>query len=185
MPLGAALKDRRVVVMTVLGFASGILCSFVYQIGPLWRELSVGVSFGILIGAYLFHLGLTGPIKAVAFAGLTMLSWLAAERAAIEIFDSLGDTGDFLSWPGLVTGVSAGLIGAGLLVLAIMSLCPFFRQPRLAIATVLVGGATGALLTLTDVVDSGLVLFPIWQAAFAFCVALGFPDAETMAGVSN
>ncbi len=178
MPLGAALKDRRVVVMTVLGLASGILCSFVYEILPLWRELSVGVSFGILIGAYLFHLSLTGPVRAVTFAVLTVLSCLAAERAAIEIFDSLGNTNDFLSWPGLVTGISAGLIGAGLLVLSIMALCPFFRQPRLAIATVLVGGATGALLTLTDVTDGGLVLFPIWQAAVAFCFALGFPTAE-------
>lgn len=52
MDFTANFKDRRVVAMTALGFASGVLCSFVYQLEPLWRELSVGISFGVIIGVY-------------------------------------------------------------------------------------------------------------------------------------
>ncbi len=176
MNLATAFRDRRVVVMAALGFASGVGCSFVYQVEPLWRELSVGVSFGVVVAVYLFHLGLAGPFRALALAVLTVLSWWAAERAAIEIFGRLSDGGDFLSWQGLVTGVVAGIVGAALLVLSIAVLFPFFRRPRLCLATILVGGASGALLVAIDLVDSGLVLFPLWQAAFAFCFALGFPE---------
>ncbi len=175
MDLTAAFKDRRVVVMTALGFASGVLCAFTYQLEPLWRELSVGVIFGVVIGLYLLRLGLAGPLRAAAFAVLTVGAWVAAERAAVAIFGRLTARDDLFSWPGLVTGLAAGLIGAGLLVLAIAVLFPFFRDPKRCAATVLVGGAAGALMTLIDLADTGLVLFPPWQAAVAFCFALGLP----------
>jgi hypothetical protein len=45
--------------------------------------------------------------------------------------------------------------------------------------TVLVGAAAGALLVLIDVIDTGLVLFPLWQAAIAFCLARGLPPSPT------
>ena len=179
MDFSAGFKDRRVVVMTGLGFASGVLCSFTYQLEPLWRELSVGVIFGVVLGFYLLHLGLAKPVRAVAFAVLVVLSWWAAERAAVVIFSRLGETNDFLSWQGLITGVAAGTIGAGLLVLSAAILFPFLRQPRLGMMTVLVGGAAGALMVLIDVIDTGLVLFPLWQAAVAFCLARGFPLSPT------
>jgi len=44
---------------------------------------------------------------------------------------------------------------------------------------VLTGGVAGALLTLIDLTDSGLVLFAPWQAAAAFCLALALPKSAS------
>lgn len=180
MPMRRILSgDRRVVVMTALGLASGILVSFSYNLEQLWREASVGYVFGLVMAAYLFHLGLARPLKAVAFVGLVTLSWMAAERAAIEIFGRLPGPDEFLSLKGLITGIAAGLFGALLLVLSGALLFSFFRGRGLGVATVLTGGVAGALLTLIDLTDSGLVLFAPWQAAAAFCLALALPKSAS------
>ena len=167
--------------MTALGLASGIAGSYAYQLEPLWRELSVGAIFGVVIGGYLCFLRLATPLKAAAFAVLTVLAWWAAERSAIHIFAALpGEASDFLSLNGLITGVAAGLEGALLLALAGALLFPFYRRLDLGLATAVTGGVFGALMTLLDLTDSALVLFAPWQAAIAFCLALGLPkDAPT------
>lgn len=163
--------------MAVLGLASGVAGSFIYLLEPLWREASVGYVFGTVIAGYLFHLRLAGPLRAAAFAVLATLSWLAAERTAVVIFGRLPGPDEFLSLKGLVTGVAAGLLGAFLLALAGALLFAFLRRPGLGLATVATGGVAGALLSLIDMADTGLVLFPPWQAAVAFCLARGLPKS--------
>lgn len=171
----AALRDRRVIVMTGLGIVSGVVGSYAYNLDDTWRELSVGLVFGLMIGAYLFVVGLATPVRAAAFALASLASWMAAERFAIWLFGVLPGDDEFFGWQGLVTGMSAGLLGAALLVIAMSALFAFFRRPGLCLATALAGGATGALFPLLGIADSGLVLFPPWQGAFALCFALGFP----------
>lgn len=187
MDLATAFKrDRPVLVMTALGLASGIVGSFTYQLEPLWRELSVGLLFGVVVAAYLWRLGLAGPLRTSVFIALAVLAWLAAERAAIEIFNALPGAGtEFFSLKGLVSGIAAGLLGAFLLMLAGALLFPFYRRPGLGLATVATGGAAGVLLTLLDLADSGLVLFPPWQAAVAFCLGRGLPRRRTPEGASR
>lgn len=172
MLFSAALHDRRVLLMTGLALASGILVSFTYQLEPLWRELSVGVVFGVVVAAHLFHLGLADPLKGVGFAVLAVAAWWLAERAAIQVFGWF-DGADFLTWPGLAAGLAGGVVGALLLALATALLFPAFRRPDAVVPTVVVGGVLGALFCLIDLVDSGLVLFPPWQAAVAFCLGRG------------
>lgn len=186
MALAEVWKDRRVIAMTALGVVSGVLGTFSYELlerpydmVDLWREASVGIIFGVIIGAYLFHIGLATPIRASAFAIQSLLSWIVAERFAIQFFARLPGNDFFGSWQWLITGVCAGLVGAAVLVLSILVLFPFFRRLGLSLVTILVGGAAGALLALADMMDSVLVLFPIWQAAFALCFALGFPKARS------
>ena len=175
MDLADAWKDRRVIVMTALGVLSGVLCTYSYELSVLWQEASVGLIFGVIIGAYLFHIGRATPFRAAAFAVLSLASWMVAERFAIKVFGDFSSTNELGSWQGLATGVSAGLLGALLLVLSILVLFPFFRRPGLCLATILVGGATGALLAFADVVETLFALFPPWQGAFALCFALGLP----------
>jgi len=163
--------------MTALGLASGIAVSFVYQLEPLWRELSVGVVFGLAIGGYLLLLRLADPLRAVVYAALTVGAWFAAERTAVEVFGRLPGEDVFLSLKGLATGILGGLLGSFLLVLAGALLFPYYRRPSLALATVATGGVAGALITLIDITDTGLVLFAPWQAAVAYCLARGLPPA--------
>lgn len=180
--LADVANDGRVVIMSALGFASGLLVSFSHALEGVWREMSVGYVFGIVIAVYLFRLGLARPLKAVAFAALATLSWMAAERVAIAIFGRLPGEDVFFTLKGLIAGVAGGLLGAFLLMLAGALLFSFYRRPGLGVATVVTGGVAGALLTLIDLADSTLVLFPPWQAAIGFCLALGLPKGCTGGG---
>ena len=162
--------------MTALAFASGVACAFTYALEPLWRELSVGLIFGVVVAAWLYRLRLATPAKAAGFVPVSLVAWMIAERTAIELFDRLpGETSNFLSVNGLMTGIAAGLVGSGLLFAGAALLLPCFRDRGAALATVGAGGVLGALLTLIDVTDSALVLFPPWQAGVAFCLALALP----------
>ena len=174
MDLKHRFRDRRLWRMAALGLVTGILSSQLYQLEPLWRELSVGVVFGVVMGACLFNFRLGQIERVVAFAVLTVGAWWLAEQATIRVFNAMEES-DFLSWASLVGGIAGGLVGALLLVLASAVLFPWFRAPALWGVTIGVGGLFGALLALIDHVDTGLVLFPPWQAAMALCLALGFP----------
>lgn len=182
MELKHRLRDRRLWRMAALGLLTGILSSQLYQLEPLWRELSVGVVFGVVMGAGLFNFRLGTIERVAAFAVLTVVAWWLAEHATIQVFEAFEES-DFLSWAGLVGGVAGGLVGGALMVLVTAVLFPWFRAPALWGLTIGAGGLFGALMPLIDVVDSGLILFPPWQAAIAACLALGFPreaaDRET------
>jgi hypothetical protein len=163
--------------MTALGLASGIAVSFVYVLEPIWRELSVGVVFGLVIAGYLLYLRLADPLRAAIYAALTVGAWFVAERTAVEVFGQLPGKDVFFSFKGLATGLVGGLVGAFLLALAGALLFPFYRRPGLGLATLATGGAAGMLIALIDITDSGLVLFPPWQAAIAYCLARGLPPS--------
>ncbi len=184
MEIAPRFRDRRLWLMVGLGFATGVVSAQLYQLEPLWRELSVGIAFGVVIGACLFVLRLTDPPRAAAFAVLTVAAWWLAERATIQVFGVM-DEADFLSWAGLVGGVTGGLVGAALLAAASALLFPWFRRPVLLGLSVGLGGLLGAALALIDFTDSALILFPPWQAAIAGCLALGFPNEAADAAGSE
>ena len=169
--------------MTVLGLISGLICASVEYwpdaisgLIPGREENVIGVVFGIVVGFYLYRLGLATAAKAVAFLVASEVSWLAAHYFAADVAYDYARKVCESEWCSfMLAGIPAGVLGAGLLVMAIWFLFPFFRQPRLAIATVAVGGLTGALLGTGSV----FILFPIWQAAFAYCFARGFPPAAS------
>ncbi len=176
---GGAGRDRRVVVMVGLGLFSGLVCASVEywpdaisNLIPGRDENVVGVVFGIVVGVYLYRLGLATAATAVAFLVASEGAWLVAHYFATDVaFDYAERVCAADPCTFALVGIPSGVLGAGLLVIAIWFLFPFFRQPRLAMATVAVGGLAGALLGFRTV----FVLFPIWQAAFAYCLARGFP----------
>ncbi len=172
MDIQARFRDRRVVMLTVLGIVTGIFSNHLYQLEPLWRELSVGVVFAVVMAAALMNLRLADPVRAGGFALLAILAWWLAERTTIQVFGWL-DEDKFLSSAGL----AGGLVGAAGLVAAAAVCFPWYRQRELWLLTIAVGGALGPLLMLIEPMDTGLVLFVPWQAAVAACLAFGFPPA--------
>ncbi len=174
MDIQARFRDRRVVMLTVLGIVTGIFSNHLYQLEPLWRELSVGVVFAVVMAAALMNLRLADPMRAGGFALLAILAWWLAERTTIQIFGWL-DEDEFLSWAGLAGGLAGGLVGAAGLVAAAALCFPWYRRRELQLLTIAVGGALGPLLMLIGPLDTGLVLFVPWQAAIGACLAFGFP----------
>ena len=180
-PTPSGGRDRRVVVMVGLGLFSGLLGASVESwpdaisgLIPGRDENVIGAIFGIIVGLYLYRLGLATAVKAAMFAVASEGAWLTAHYFASDIaWDYARKVCQADGCSFTLVGVPAGVVGAGLLVIVIWFLFPFFRQPRLALATVAVGGLAGALLGFR----TGIVLFPIWQAAFAYCLARGFPPA--------
>ena len=83
-----------------------------------------------------------------------------------------------VSTAGFVGGLAGGLVGSAGLALGAALLFPWFRRRELWLVTIAVGGVLGLPLVLIDIVDSGLVLFPPWQAAVAACLALGLPTED-------
>lgn len=178
---GHWLRDRRVIIMVLLGAVSGTAGNFTTDVEWLGGPLSIGIIFGVVIGAYLVMIGLATVFRAVGFALCSIATWMIAYRAAARIANALPESIDE-TMKYMIAGIIAGLVGAGLLAGAIAVLFPYFRRWRFVLRTALVGMATGALLVVLAVEDSraiGILLFAPWQAAFALCFALEFPpDAK-------
>lgn len=169
--------------MTGLGLFSGLLCTSVERwpdaisnLIPGRDENVIGVVFGLIVGLYLYRLGLATAAKAAMFLVASEASWLVAHYFATDVALDYAERVCEADWCSFtLVGIPSGVLGAGLLVVAIWFLFPFFRQPRLAMVTVAVGGLAGALLGFRNL----FILFPIWQGAFAYCFARGFPPANS------
>lgn len=167
-------RDRRVVIMMLLGIVSGVIGNFTGQVKWLGGPSSVGIVFGLIIGVYLVRIGLATMVRAAGFALCSVATWMVAYQTAQKIYEAFPQSiTDELKLP--FVGLVAGMLGAGLLAAAIAALFPFFRRRRLVVRTALVGAAFGALLWPAMEWDYLPVLLAPWQAAFALCFALGFP----------
>lgn len=120
--------------MTLLGVASGFLT--LVTAGLLGNPPMAALVFGMIIGTYLWQIGLATGFRAIAFAILSLLSWMAVARFVPRSVD-------LAVWQELVIAGGAGLLGAVLLVTSIVVLFPFFRRPRLCLRAILVGCVGG------------------------------------------
>lgn len=167
-PPGPWWRDRRAVIMVLLGIVSGVIGNYAGEFRWSGGQASVGIVFGVFIGVYLVRIGLATATRAMGFALCSMASWMIAFHSAKWLADGLN--------PGLIlAGIAAGLLGAGLLAISIAVLFPYFRRRRLVVRTTLVGGVFGLLLWPALEWNMVVVLLAPWQAAFALCFALGFP----------
>lgn len=173
--IGRLWQDPRI-AFAVLGAASGVAGAFVYTgvsnptefafPGFLW-EVLVGLIFGIVMGGALVWRGQATVRKAIFFALMVTLSWLAAlQLGAVAAMH-------FHLWPyGL--GVT-GLAGAGGIAGALAWLFPLFRDRRTWLTITGTGAAfgifTGATYLTLLAVPSLFALFPPWQAAVALAIA--------------
>lgn len=120
--------------MTLLGVASGFLT--LVTAGLLGNPPMTALVFGVIIGTYLWQIGLATGFRAIAFAILSLLSWMAVARFVPRSVD-------LAVWQELIIAGGAGLLGAVLLVTSIVVLFPFFRRPRLCLRAILVGCVGG------------------------------------------
>jgi hypothetical protein len=191
-------RDGRVIAMTLLGVTSGFLTLVAVML--LENRPMAGLIFGVIIGTYLWRTGLATGFRAVAFAILSSLAWMAVDRI-------LPGWADLALWQGLIIAGAVGLLAAALHVIAILVLFAFFRRPRLCLRAILVGGVAGipiGLLRPAEIVEGcpvvlpeglscpapgsaemlggvvGLLSVPLWQGAFAYCFARGFPRLDSL-----
>jgi len=177
---------RTIAIAAGIGAASGLLSFLVPEaldqagvddqgrVAEWLVRLSPGIVYGAVIGLYLKSVGMTTLSRAAAFVPLDTASWFAAYWFAIDGAETLGLPLKEL-WQ---LGIVSGLIGASIVALSALLLFPFFRRWKLAVTTILAGGAVGVLLSF-GVIGSGLiVLFTIWQGAVAACFGWGVAQAR-------
>ena len=177
--------------MTALGVISGVVVNYTFalhgegfDIVGFFREISVGLIFGLAIAAYFRLTGLADWGRAVGIVLVSAVCWMIALKAAIAIHDSLNShaagsanaTDSY--WNYLGAGIPAGAVGSSLMVLSLFLLLGLFRGWRLRVGTVICGALIGALLAAVDALESGLVLFPVWQGAFAYCLSLALSERQ-------
>jgi len=181
--------------MTLLGVASGFLT--LVTAGLLGNPPMAALVFGMIIGTYLWQIGLATGFRAIAFAILSLLSWMAVARFVPRSVD-------LAVWQELVIAGGAGLLGAVLLVTSIVVLLSLLSQAAslsagdpgwlrggisvgffpplaelfppcpIALPEGLSCPSPDAAATLGLVVS--LLSVSLWQGAFAYCFALGFPN---------
>ena len=186
-------RDYHMLLVTGLGFVSGILCSVLFwYFGTM---TPAGLIFGLLIGAYLYFNNIAGGAGFLGFAGLAWASWIA-----VAVFlEFWGGELVLPFWWERIGFVAAGFIGAVLLSASAAVAFPFFRRPGGWTVTILAGWGVAMLIAVVPVLEVlehcqpefpcptpqmvhemmlpavALLTFPIWQAVFAYCFALGLP----------
>lgn len=136
-----------------------------------------GLLFGIIIAIALMRLDRARVWQAAAYVLASTVSNFAATNLAYALYDGKN---------GLVTGITAGALGAAALTALTLAIMPFSRQLRAAVLMVVAGTALGALLSITlylidrDTVSAYLgllILYIPWQGAFAAAFGMAVPNA--------
>ncbi len=159
-------RKLRLFTLTALGLLSGAICAAQPFSDSLPEFALVGIIFGIVIGGALWWMGLIRPLQVLAFIVASEACWLIAYFFAKDVtYDLIGE-----HWYRMMlAGILSGMLGAASLGLCCRVLFPFFRSWPLLLGTIVVGGMTGAVMTL----ETGFALYPLWQAGFALFLGIG------------
>jgi hypothetical protein len=164
-PVAPGIRNQYLLVLTFSGLLSGIVCAAQPFPDFIPTEASIGIIFGIIVGGTLWKLGLIQPARILLFIISSEVCWLLAYYFAKDVTHDLINNHWYRM---LIVGLLSGILGAASLAICCRVLLTFFRSMRLLFWTSVLGGVTGALLYF----DSEYVLFPVWQAGFAFCLAM-------------
>lgn len=126
-----------------------------------------GLVFGLIVGFILWRDGILPNWRYPAYIVAAGLSYFAAVEAALYSMMILDN--------GFLSGIFAGLIGAGLLTVATAMLIQREWRLRLAIPIV-----TGAVLGCLLVMPLWLLLFVPWQAGYAAALAFALDDRRQL-----
>jgi hypothetical protein len=158
------------------------------------RSLHAGIAFGIAVGFVLWLSAKPHPGRLLLAAAVSLVGWFAAVTVGYEAFKLARD--DELSFPtdGLVTsrhilpvllsGASAGAVGAGLTALGASIAAPALRRTQTFILIVGVGALFGCLLypaamllypniRAAPINRAAIMLFLPWQTAMLGAIAYG------------
>lgn len=164
----AGLHHARTVDPGPLGVLDPVLDVFGLSISPF--SLGPGPVFGLIAGFALRRRGLADGWRYPAYAAASMLSYFAAVQLTFHFLFTM-------DYNIILTGMVAGLFGAGLLTGASAVLIPAFRRSRTCAMMVAAGTGLGALLFLV-IAPLGffgwLALFVPWQAGYAAAMATAF-----------
>lgn len=125
----------------------------------------------VCLGLYLW--GQPRSAGLVLVFAATAAAWIAAYEAAAAIYPALAETqwgrsGLVPAW--VVAGLAGGFVGSLVTVSGILLAHRGPRNPAAWIRTILLGTATGALLSNQFALETGL-LFIVWQSAVAASIA--------------
>lgn len=150
------LRDQRIdprigfFVLSLAGLASGITSGFVatlpFETLPPWLPPFLpGLVYGGLTGLCLAVLAAADWGRAMAFAGIMVVSWaIGLQLAPLTCANWLTGGG-----PGCTlyaAGLMAGFAGTGSLIVVVAALFPALRTLSFALPLLIVGTAAGALL---------------------------------------
>lgn len=164
----AGLLRARAVDPGPLGIFDPLVEIFGLSISPL--SLGPGLVFGLFAGFALRRYGLADGWRYPALAAASMLSYFAAVQLTFQFLFTM-------DYDIILTGMVAGLLGAGLLTGATALLIPTFRRLRPCATMVAAGAGLGALLVLVFAplgFFGWLALFVPWQAGYAAAMATAF-----------
>lgn len=163
------------------GIVTGILTSLLM---PVIDKLSglpgdvrialVGIPFAVLVFVLVRRHSANPWWAAFIAAVVTMIAFVCAVNAAVLVDRQAVDAGKTLR--GVLSGLTGGFIGVGIMALAVALLPAGPRHLRAWLPMLLVGTVTGVALDNALGLDSTSVLFPVWQA----CVAVGL--TQTLRG---
>lgn len=132
----------------VSGFTSGYVATLPFETLPGWLPPFLpGLVYGGLTGLCLAALGAVPWSRAMAFAGIMIVSWaIGLQLAPLTCADWLsgGGVGCTLYSAGLM----AGFAGTGSLIVVAAVLFPSLRKLSFALPLLILGTAAGALLEL-------------------------------------
>lgn len=164
--------DWRLSLLIVAGITSGVLSASMFDSDVHYaRWHGPGPIYGLLIGGILYWLHVASLGRAFVFLFFSGSSFYAAMFFSYLFHFGLEDIGVPPFLHSGLNGLVSGALGAALLGGGTALLFPWFRRRGVFGVTVLLGGATGMLLTVF--VYSAFPLFIAWQTAFAGCLAWG------------
>ncbi len=169
---------KRVIVVTLSGLLSGLICAAHPFPDSIPQGVTVGITFGIIIGAALWWMRLVRPLQVLLFIAASEGCWLIAYHFAKDVtYDLIGEHWYRM----LLVGILSGILGAGSLGLCCRYLFTFYRSWRLLLGTAILGGATGAVMMF----EIEFLLFPLWQAGFALCLGIGISSTARLKADQN
>ncbi len=155
-------------MMAVLGFLSGLICTYAPEIVMEFTIFDTpvfqGIIFGSVIGFGQYRWGNGGLAGFVIILVFTTMAWIAA----VNGFNTISDDAKTHLYP---AALMAGGIGATGTWAGAALANAIFRNLKLLILIIVVGALTGLLVILEvdSTSENFLVLFVVWQSAIAFC----------------
>ncbi len=184
MTVSMTVKRPDTLRFALLGAASGAITTGALFMLPLnWKfeiadllmisnlTIYAGLVFGIIFGAVLKYRGLADTRTAVLYALASTAAYFVAVNLAFHLDNSLEDI-----W---LTGMIAGLVGAGCLTALAAWLLPFARRIGPCALMLTAGCLLGALLESPVRSDGGfwdwLLFYGAWQAGYGAAFATALP----------
>jgi hypothetical protein len=137
-----------------------------------FRIALVAVPFAVLVLILVRRLTSNPWWAALTAAVITMVAFVCAVNAAIWIDGQVGDVAKVLR--NICAGLAGGFVGSAVMALGIGLLPGGPRDVTAWLPMLAIGTIAGALLAVDSALELDLtsVLYPVWQAGVAACLAM-------------